>query len=225
MKHFSILLSLVAAAAGAALSPRADSGLTLPLGEIGWEGSVTPGGPVVKVWGADLDDIEAKIKKDHPEFSIWLDEPNEATPVESSANPALEVRAALVKRLKGNCDSRFGRADVAYVNDCIINLRKVNGNRCSARARTCIRTQCVRSAAVGLCNDITYDITVNCTDVARMADTVRLACNWIRLPWVCAPGKCNIQEHWSHGQEFSPGNTWNVIVGTCGFFGNGEKPV
>lgn len=55
MKHISIFLSLAAAVAGATLGPRADAGPPLPVGEIGWEGSVTPGGPVVKVWGADLD--------------------------------------------------------------------------------------------------------------------------------------------------------------------------
>ncbi|KAH7353391.1 hypothetical protein B0T11DRAFT_356454 [Plectosphaerella cucumerina] len=228
MKHVGVLLSLAAAAAGAAIGSRSlpESGPPLPMGEIGWEGSVIPGGPLVKIWGADLDDIEAKIKKDHPDFSMFLDVPNEADPVESSENPAVEAVDALEKRRNGNCDSRFGKADVGYYNDGVHNLRRINGNRCVARARTCIRTQCVRTSAIGLCNDNHHEITVQCTDIANMADTIRLHCGFSRWPLVCAPGRpCQILEHWTHGQEFANSGNWNVLAGSCGYFGGGERPV
>jgi hypothetical protein len=62
MKHLNIVLSLAAAVAGATLPGPSASGLPLPLGEMGWTGSITPGGPVVQVWGADLDvrDVSAQ---------------------------------------------------------------------------------------------------------------------------------------------------------------------
>ncbi|KAH7353844.1 hypothetical protein B0T11DRAFT_300918 [Plectosphaerella cucumerina] len=223
MKHLNIVLSLAAAVAGATLPGPSASGLPLPLGEMGWTGSITPGGPVVQVWGADLDDIEAKIKKDHPEFSMYLDEPIQ--PLASSENPALEAREALSKRLNGNCDGRFGNAKVSGVNDGINSLRRVTAG-CSARARTCIRTQCNHDAAIGLCNDNYHDITVRCTDVANMAEEIRKSCHWVKFPHVCPPGRpCTITDHWSHGQEFARAGPWNVIVGTCGFFGGGSRPV
>lgn len=59
MKHFNAILNLAAVAAGAALRASSEPGPPLPLGELGWEGSITPGGPVVKVWGESFDVSEA----------------------------------------------------------------------------------------------------------------------------------------------------------------------
>lgn len=56
MKYLtSILLGLAATATGAAITTRSELDAPLPMGEIGWEGIITPGGPLVKIWGADLD--------------------------------------------------------------------------------------------------------------------------------------------------------------------------
>lgn len=59
MRSAAFILPFVASAAAAAVNtgnPTAvEGGLPLPLGEIGWEGVVTPGGPSVKVWGASFE--------------------------------------------------------------------------------------------------------------------------------------------------------------------------
>jgi hypothetical protein len=61
MRSAAFILPFVASAAAAAVNtgnPTAvEGGLPLPLGEIGWEGVVTPGGPSVKVWGASFEVI------------------------------------------------------------------------------------------------------------------------------------------------------------------------
>ena len=62
MKYFNILLSLAAVASGAALrDSSSEPGAALPMGELGWSGRITPGGPIVKVWGDDLDVSQALI--------------------------------------------------------------------------------------------------------------------------------------------------------------------
>lgn len=48
MHSVSIFLSFVASAAAAAITPQV---APLPVGQLGWEGAVAPGGPVMEVWG------------------------------------------------------------------------------------------------------------------------------------------------------------------------------
>ncbi|EUC26630.1 hypothetical protein COCCADRAFT_10590 [Bipolaris zeicola 26-R-13] len=46
MQHFAIFLSFIASAMTAAVPPSLQP--PLPIGEIGWQGSVTPGGPTIE---------------------------------------------------------------------------------------------------------------------------------------------------------------------------------
>ncbi|KAH6695407.1 hypothetical protein F5X68DRAFT_227388 [Plectosphaerella plurivora] len=217
MRTPAFVLPLVASAAAAAVG----NVLPLPMGEIGWEGPATPGGPSVKVWGNSFEDIEAKIKKDHPGFSIYLDAPQEDTTGSSEA-PEVAARAALLQK-RVNCDTRFGEVIPYYAEQGISNLRRINGNNCWARARHCIRTQCVGGAGIGLCNDNYNDINIPCTRVAEMAEHVTRNC-W-KMDTVCRPGQgCHGENETTFGQEFDGGN-FNVIVGQCSFFGGGERPV
>ncbi|KAH7347503.1 hypothetical protein B0T11DRAFT_359937 [Plectosphaerella cucumerina] len=224
MRSAPFILPFVASAAAAAVNtgnPTAvEGGLPLPLGEIGWEGVVTPGGPSVKVWGASFEDIEAKIREDYPEFSIYEEE--EQTGPETSPVPEVVTRAALEKRQR-YCDPRFGRVMPHYIDQCISALRRINGNNCWARARHCIRNQCINGGAVGMCNDNHHDINIPCTRVADMAANIRQNC-W-EVDTACKAGQgCWGENHTTFGQLFDAGG-FNVIVGQCGFFGNGQRPV
>nr|XP_036582083.1 uncharacterized protein CTRU02_08160 [Colletotrichum truncatum]KAF6790640.1 secreted protein [Colletotrichum truncatum] len=87
-------LGFVASAAAAALSVRSEP--PQPLGELGWEGAVTPNRPVLEVWGTSFEDIESKIRKDYPNFSIYTEE--EQVDPETSANPAVATRGELERR-------------------------------------------------------------------------------------------------------------------------------
>lgn len=51
MKSAAVVLGLVASATAAAVGEK----LPLPLGELGWSGSVTPGGPILEYWGTDFE--------------------------------------------------------------------------------------------------------------------------------------------------------------------------
>ncbi|EUC39436.1 hypothetical protein COCCADRAFT_174 [Bipolaris zeicola 26-R-13] len=172
-----------------------------------------------------IQDIEAKIKKDNPEFSIYL--PEEPARPESSVDPALTAKRTLETRQRDvNCDPRYG---FGYIGDVITardNLRRIAGNSCKARARTCIRTQCINDAAIGICNDNYHDIDIQCTQISDWTLVIVQSCQesvW-HCPWT--PGdQCVILSTTVRGQVFSPGKTWNVIVGSCGFFGNPERPV
>ncbi|KAH7375439.1 hypothetical protein B0T11DRAFT_293122 [Plectosphaerella cucumerina] len=221
MKSAVIVLGLVANAAAAAVGENLPP---LPLGDLGWSGSVTPGGPVLEYWGQDFADIEAKIRKDYPDFSIYS-ETEVSTPVsESSADPAVAARGVLEARHgPRHCQTRFGEVNPFSVNSCISNLRRISGG-CKARARTCIRTQCVSGAAVGICNDNHHEINIPCPDIANMAENIK---NWCYThDTYCPPrGSCRDVNPRTSGQIFSNHSTWNVIVGACGFFGNGERPV
>lgn len=53
MQHFAIFLSFIASAMTAAVPPSLQP--PLPIGEIGWQGSVTPGGPMIEVWGQSFE--------------------------------------------------------------------------------------------------------------------------------------------------------------------------
>jgi len=117
----------------------------------------------------------------------------------------------------GHCNADWGRADVGDLNSGISQLKRINGNKCSTRGRSCIRTQCHGNAAIVLCNDNSYTIDVRCTDIARMAEDIRRDCHRVKFPLVCPPFRpCEIIEHSAAGQAFSPGRSWNVIVGSCG---------
>ena len=50
----SVILGLMACKAVLA-AVALDESSSLPRGELGWSGSVTPGGPEVEYWGEDLD--------------------------------------------------------------------------------------------------------------------------------------------------------------------------
>ncbi|KAM0274303.1 hypothetical protein ACHAQH_007977 [Verticillium albo-atrum] len=222
MKPTSVLLGFAAHAAAAALGDN----LPLPLGEIGWVGSVTPGGPELEYWGIDFEEIEAKIQKDYPGFSIYSDEPSKVSelPEETNENPANTVRSILEARQgKRLCSTRFGEVNPFQVNTGINALRKITAG-CKARGRTCIRTQCRTHAAIGLCNDNTYEINIPCPQIATMAEKVKNDCYTHDVS--CSfPSSCRDVNPRTAGQMFSPGGTWNVIVGYCTFFGNGERPV
>ncbi|KAL0943370.1 uncharacterized protein CTRU02_201256 [Colletotrichum truncatum] len=215
------VLGFVASAAAAALAT--PSGLPQPLGELGWEGVITPGGPKVEVWGSSFEDIQAKIQVEHPKFSIYTHE-EQAAP-ETSADPAVVARSKLERRWgRRVCDNRFGVVMPYFAEQAANNLRRINGNSCKARARTCIRTQCVGGAAIGICNDNHHQIDVPCTGVADMARHIYQNC-W-ELDTDCKAGRgCEGSNHVTFGQLFSDHHTWNVIVGQCGYFGNGERPV
>ncbi|KAF5009150.1 hypothetical protein FDECE_4594 [Fusarium decemcellulare] len=221
MKLSLTMLGLVAAAAGAALP---DDKLPLPLGQVGWEGRVTPDGPIEEYWGDDFDEIEAKIQKDHPGFSIYSDidpELLEPTSADESESPAVAVTRTLEKR-NLNCQARFGTVNPFNVNGGINNLRRITAG-CKARARHCIRTQCVGDAGIGLCNDNHHDINIPCPRIADMATEIRGGC--YRSDVCCRPAprgceECNAR---TSGQKFD-GNH-NVIVGACSFFAPGERPV
>lgn len=51
MKVAVVLSGLAASVSAAAVG----TDLPLPLGEVGWSGSVTPGGPLLEYWGTDFD--------------------------------------------------------------------------------------------------------------------------------------------------------------------------
>ncbi|KAM5343657.1 hypothetical protein ACJ41O_012194 [Fusarium nematophilum] len=156
MRTAAVALSFVASATAAAINT---TGPPLPMGELGWGGVVNPGGPKIEVWGNDLDEIEAKIKKYHHEFSIYSEEEEEVPEV--SADPAVVARGVLEARLiNRNCDTRYGEVNDYLVGVAIENLKRVAGNQCKTRARTCIRTKCVNGAAIGLCNDNYHEIVV-----------------------------------------------------------------
>ncbi|KAL0943482.1 uncharacterized protein CTRU02_201369 [Colletotrichum truncatum] len=138
-------LGFVASAAAAALSVRSEP--PQPLGELGWEGAVTPNRPVLEVWGTSFEDIESKIRKDYPNFSIYTEE--EQVDPETSANPAVATRGELERRW--NC--------------------------------------------------------------------------W-ELDTDCKAGRgCEGSNHVTFGQLFADAGNWNVVLGQCSYFGNGERPV
>jgi hypothetical protein len=56
MKSAVVVLGLVANAAAAAVGENLPP---LPLGELGWSGSVTPGGPVLEYWGQDFEVVNS----------------------------------------------------------------------------------------------------------------------------------------------------------------------
>ncbi|KAL0929738.1 uncharacterized protein CTRU02_215381 [Colletotrichum truncatum] len=85
--RFTALIGFVTSTTAAALSVPA--GPPQPLGEIGWEGIVTPGGPIVE-------DIESKIRKEQPDFSIYTKE-EQASP-ETSTDPTVISRGLLERR-------------------------------------------------------------------------------------------------------------------------------
>ncbi|TLD20689.1 hypothetical protein PspLS_08542 [Pyricularia sp. CBS 133598] len=95
MHYFTTILSLAAYASASAIGNIPP----LPIGELGWEGSVVPGGPKVEVWGSSFEDIEAKIRKDHPEFSIY--NANETQTPGATENPSIAPRAVLEARQVG----------------------------------------------------------------------------------------------------------------------------
>lgn len=105
------------------------------------------------------------------------------------------------------------------------NLRRIAGNSCKARARTCIRTQCINDAAIGICNDNYHDIDIQCTQISDWTLVIVQSCQesvW-HCPWT--PGdQCVILSTTVRGQVFSPGKTWNVIVGSCGMITILESP-
>jgi hypothetical protein len=53
MRYIPTIFSFVTSAMAAAV-PLPD-GLPFPVGEIGWQGSPVPGGPVVEVWGQSFE--------------------------------------------------------------------------------------------------------------------------------------------------------------------------
>ncbi|GKT61410.1 secreted protein [Colletotrichum tofieldiae] len=68
------------------------------MGEVGWQGSVTPGAPEIEVWGASFKDIEAKIRKEYdPDFSIYTEEEQEVPG--ASEDPGLVARQHLERRM------------------------------------------------------------------------------------------------------------------------------
>ena len=58
MKHITVLFGFVASAMAAVVPPA--PALPLPLGEVGWQGSVTPGGPTIEVWGESFEVRDAQ---------------------------------------------------------------------------------------------------------------------------------------------------------------------
>ncbi|KAH8178519.1 hypothetical protein LIA77_00038 [Sarocladium implicatum] len=199
----------------------------LPTGEIGWEGVVVKGEPPVEIWGATFEDIETKIReKYNKEFSIYTKEENKI--IATSENKALKARSKLESRSRNiNCDARYGLAQSIYIEAGKDNLRRINGNSCKAKARTCIRTQCTYTSGIGICNDNTWAIDIPCTTIADMAHDIGTRCAWMDAPHCDPQGNCAVSPYnmWERGQAFSPGLSWNVIVGDCTFFGNGERPV
>ncbi|KAH7359256.1 hypothetical protein B0T11DRAFT_300182 [Plectosphaerella cucumerina] len=199
----------------------------LPIGQLGWEGVVIDGEPPVEVWGASFEDIEAKIRAQYnPDFSIYTKEENKPPAV--SENNALVARTQLEARQRNiNCDQRYGDAQSLYVDEGINHLRRVNGNSCKARARTCILNMCVWTSGIGMCNDNTWDIDIPCTTIADYAQVIGMNCAWMPHP-ECHGPDCTVAP-WNlfeKGQAFSPHLSWNVIVGSCSFWGaTGERPV
>ncbi|WQF85226.1 hypothetical protein CDEST_10240 [Colletotrichum destructivum] len=218
-----IFLSLAAFSAAAAVDT---SVAPLPIGEVGWEGVVVPGQPPIQVWGDSFEDIEAKIRVDHPDFSIYTEEVQEEP--ESSGNPSEEVVSLLANVNKDVSKYNCNRGGWVYdftAWDAIEKVKKIAGNKCMTRARKCVRLSCVSGTAVGVCNDNTHDIHMPCSMVGRMADTIYRNC-W-KQDTICGPpgAGCIGTMPLTQGQAFSPGGTWNTIIGVCSFFGNGERPV
>ncbi|KAF6802194.1 secreted protein [Colletotrichum musicola] len=225
MRSSTVVLGLAASMASAAVVPIATIA-PLPLGEIGWHGAPVAGGPEIDVWGDSFEDIEAKIKAEYnPDFSIYLQDEQEAPG--TSDDPAVAARDQLERRARNrNCDKRFGEVVAYYAEQATNNLRRINGNSCKARARHCVRTQCVDGAAVGMCNDNHHDIDIACTTIADFAAEIQRGC-YRTEPQCDAHGNCVVSPWRSYtvGQIFSDHLTWNVIVGHCTFFGSGTRPV
>ncbi|KAH7347471.1 hypothetical protein B0T11DRAFT_333580 [Plectosphaerella cucumerina] len=231
MRSIAIIVGLAASAATAAVLPNQPvSAAPLPMGEIGWEGVVIPGQPAVEVWGATFEDIEAKIRKEYnPEFSIYSEEI--VTPPSITENPALLARKHLETRQTGLiCNEYFGSTSTYYAEQARDNLRRISGNRCKARARTCIRMQCVQYAAITTCNDQwNKEVDVHCGMIADFADRILYAPQCFRhAPVTCdAQNNCNHSPlgHESFGQIFANDRSWNVIISSCARWGSGERPV
>ncbi|KAH6663319.1 hypothetical protein F5X68DRAFT_251534 [Plectosphaerella plurivora] len=212
MRSIAIIVGLAATAVTAAVLPI--SRPPLPIGEIGWEGVVIPGQPAVEVWGSSFEDIEAKIRKEYnPDFSIYTEKIE--TPPSITENPALVARKHLETRQTGLiCNEYFGSTSTYYAEEARNNLRRISGNRCKARPRTCIRMQ---------------DVDVHCGMIADFADRILYASACFRhAPMTCDPqNNCNFSPlaHESFGQIFANDRSWNVIISGCAIWGGGERPV
>jgi hypothetical protein len=119
------------------------------------------------------------------------------------------------------CNEYFGSTSTYYAEQARDNLRRISGNRCKARARTCIRMQCVQYAAITTCNDQwNKEVDVHCGMIADFADRILYAPQCFRhAPVTCdAQNNCNHSPlgHESFGQIFANDRSWNVIISSCG---------
>ncbi|KAH7383867.1 hypothetical protein BKA66DRAFT_441376 [Pyrenochaeta sp. MPI-SDFR-AT-0127] len=207
MKSAVIILNFIGLIAAAAVNT---SQPLLSQGGLGWEGVIVPGEPAVIVWGTSFEDIEAKIQLTNPDFSIWADKEHEDPGF--SEDPRVNARAVLEARLdwgKRQCEASTSAENWGPVNEGADILRRVNGNKCWTRARTCQRMTCVRDEAIGMCNSNNHDVTLACTDVANFAVHLLRNCPYITV-WCPIFGDCQQTTHGSHGRLWSTGGTWLV---------------
>lgn len=95
-------------------------------------------------------------------------------------------------------------------------LKRINGNRCWAKAKTCQRFVCEGTAGIGICNANSNKIMIACTHIARMAEHVRRKC--IDSTYWCSWNPnigCTVTNVVHKGQAYSPGGTWRTRVGGC----------
>ncbi|KAH6696946.1 hypothetical protein F5X68DRAFT_238237 [Plectosphaerella plurivora] len=228
MRSTAIIVGFVAAVTASVLP--VPSSVPLELGEIGWEGVVVPGQAAVEVWGTNFEDIQEKIRKEYnPDFSIYSEKIEDFDAHAITENPALVARAQLgTRQVNRNCNSRFGKSQTWWAEEARSNLRRIGGNLCKARPPTCIRMQCVENTAIGACTDnFNNELSVPCNAIADFGTNILNNC-FEHVPISCnAQNNCNHSPygHKTYDQVFSNGGTWNVIIGTCPFFGNGERPV
>ncbi|KXH67634.1 hypothetical protein CSAL01_07888 [Colletotrichum salicis] len=194
------------------LVARDESVIPYPIGLLGWEGPVTPGGPDVYYEGADIETINTQILADTPEASIFVNITE--SDVEKRAghgSSPIEARQAYSQTCGAGRWGLLSQIDIQTGINYLYNV-----GRCIVQARQCIRTTCDQDSAIAWCNDNTYAIDVPCSTVADFASLAMWECvNWREIPFPNLPST----------QRFHEAERWNIILSECGFFNPGGQPV
>ncbi|KAL0939797.1 uncharacterized protein CTRU02_206407 [Colletotrichum truncatum] len=197
-----------------------------PVGRLGWYGAVTEGGPAVYYEGDDLTDIDAQIKSDHPEVSLFdgtmeFSDNSTAVGVPDGASfggsevVRLDERELETRddRYRNECDKPWGGITYWDLDKGVRHLRSVS--RCVVQARQCIRTTCDGTSATVFCNDNTYAIDMACSHLANMIEDVVSGCVLTTVSAIFQPS----------AQRFNVDKGYNVITATCRFFSSSGQPV